>query len=84
MHHAVEQQVLNRYPGLVRPEELHSFENLRGIPTGAINNRVHLKLIRAEWKKFYQSHQHPSKQDLLDFATHIDDKYGRTFKPQVR
>jgi uncharacterized Zn-binding protein involved in type VI secretion len=32
VHHAVEQQIQNRYPGLVKNEELHSLENLRGIP----------------------------------------------------
>lgn len=32
VHHAVEQQVMRRYPNLVRKEEMHSLENLRGIP----------------------------------------------------
>ena len=31
VHHAVEQQVQRRYPGLVSDSELHSLENLRGI-----------------------------------------------------
>lgn len=32
VHHAVEQQVLKRYPGVVKNDEMHSLENLRGIP----------------------------------------------------
>ncbi len=33
IHHAVEQQVMRRYPpGLFDRYELHSIENLRGIP----------------------------------------------------
>ncbi|MCV3209246.1 hypothetical protein OHD62_23775 [Mesorhizobium sp. YC-39] len=31
VHHAVEQWVFDRYPGLFKEEELHSIENLRGI-----------------------------------------------------
>ncbi|PZU07873.1 MAG: hypothetical protein DI622_17290, partial [Chryseobacterium sp.] len=41
VHHAVEQQVLKRYPGLVTESEMHSLENLRGIPK-EINSDVHL------------------------------------------
>ncbi len=32
VHHAVEQAVLNRFPGVVTKSEMHSLENLRGIP----------------------------------------------------
>lgn len=84
VHHAVPQHVLKRYPGLLKLEELHSIENLRGIRKGALNNRVHLRYIRDEWKTFYESHANPSRQDLLNFATYIDRKYGKTFNPQVR
>jgi hypothetical protein len=32
VHHAVEQQALRRYPGLITDAEMNSLENLRGIP----------------------------------------------------
>jgi len=83
VHHAVEQGVLKLYPGLVRPEELHSLENLRGIPKGDANNQVHLSVIRKEWNRFYRAHPNPSKQDLLDFATMIDERYGQQFNPST-
>ncbi|MBI3757350.1 MAG: hypothetical protein HY267_05175 [Deltaproteobacteria bacterium] len=53
VHHAVEQQVLTRYPGVVSEAEMHSLENLRGIPN-AINSSLHLSQIRIEWNSFYR------------------------------
>ena len=84
VHHAVEQQVKKHYPGVVSDSEMHSLENLRGIPKGSVNNRVHLSEIRKEWNKFYKANPNASQQDLLDFATKIDDKYGDQFDPPVR
>jgi len=84
VHHAVEQQTTRRYPGLVSPNEMHSLENLRGVPKGDVNNRVHLSAIRKEWNAFYEENPHPTKQDLLDMATRVDDKYGDAFIPPIR
>lgn len=82
VHHAVEQQVLTRYPGVVNESEMHSLENLRGIPK-EINSDVHLSAIRKEWNRFYRSTPNPTQQQLLDKATEIDIKYGSQFKPSV-
>ncbi|WP_344870780.1 hypothetical protein [Allokutzneria multivorans] len=88
VHHAVEQQVLKYFPGVVQTEEMHSLENLRGIPKGPTNNLVHLSAIRKAWNRFYKpfrdSNTVPSKQQLLDFATMIDDQYGTSFNPNIR
>lgn len=84
MHHAVEQKILNLYPGLVTEPEMHSLENLRGIPKGQVNNSVHLSAIRRAWNTFYRNNPAPSKQDLLDFATEIDNRYGDQFNPPIR
>lgn len=81
MHHAVEQQVLKHYPKLVKPEELNSLENLRGIKKGGINNEIHLSALRKEWNQFYRSHLRATKQELLDFVTILDAKYGKSFTP---
>ncbi|WP_218189744.1 MULTISPECIES: PAAR domain-containing protein, partial [unclassified Pseudomonas] len=83
VHHAVEQQVQNRYPGLVRNDEIHSLENLRGIPKEH-NSRLHLSGIRKEWNKFYREFPSPTKQQLLDKATEIDGMFGAEFKPPIR
>lgn len=82
VHHAVEQSVLKRFPGVVSASEMHSLENLRGIPP-SVNGRLHLSTIRREWDDFYHSFPSPTKQQLLDKATEIDMKYGHLFVPPV-
>lgn len=82
VHHAVEQQVQRRYPGLVSDSEMHSLENLRGIPK-AKNNDLHLSKIRKEWNRFYKANPNPSKEDLLKKATEIDLKLGGEFDPPI-
>ncbi|WP_084566675.1 RHS repeat-associated core domain-containing protein [Chryseobacterium piscicola] len=83
VHHAIEQQVLKRYPAVILPQEMHSLENLRGIPK-SINNDVHLSQIRKIWNKFYKKYPNPSKQQLLDQATIIDQKFGSQFSPPLK
>jgi hypothetical protein len=88
VHHAVEQQVMRKFPNVVAPNEMHSLENLRGIPKGETNNEVHLSDIRKEWNRFYRpylaSGTKPSKDELLQFATKMDDKHGQRFNPPIR
>ena len=85
VHHAVEQQAIKRkYPELgISSNEMHSLDNLRGIPHG-INSEVHLSKIQKEWDDFYFDNPSPTKQDLLDKATEIDGKFGHQFNPPVR
>ena len=83
VHHAVEQDVLNKYPGLIKELEMHSLENLRGIPI-AINSEIHLSKIRKMWNKFYKANPNPTKKDLLDYATKVDDEFGHLFIPKIR
>ncbi|MBP2858497.1 hypothetical protein J8657_12880, partial [Dickeya oryzae] len=83
VHHAVEQQVLKRYPGLFSTSEMHSLPNLRGIPK-EINSDVHLSKIRMEWNRFYKANASPSREDLLNKATEIDNMLGNLFNPSIR
>jgi hypothetical protein len=83
VHHAVEQQTLTRFPGVVTTSEMHSLENLRGIPNH-LNPQVHLSQIRKEWNRFYRATPTPTKQQLLDKATEIDDQFGHLFVPPIR
>ena len=82
VHHAVEQQVLTRYPNVFTSSEIHSLENLRGIPN-ELNNSLHLSTIRKEWNRFYRSTSSPTKGDFLNKASEIDRKFGRNFKPGI-
>ncbi|MFC3382023.1 polymorphic toxin-type HINT domain-containing protein, partial [Couchioplanes caeruleus subsp. azureus] len=84
VHHAVEKDIVNRYPGLFTADELHSAENLRGIPKGAINSNIHLSAIRLSWNAFYKAHPNPTKQEVLDHATKVDDLLGQWFEPRIR
>ncbi|WP_437967625.1 RHS repeat-associated core domain-containing protein [Sorangium sp. So ce260] len=80
VHHAVEQQVLKRYPGLFTEAEIHSLENLRGISKSA-NPDVHLSQIRRSWNEFYRTNPSPTRQQVLDFATELDARFGTKFHP---
>ena len=86
VHHAVEQQTLTRFPGIMTEEEIHSLENLRGIPN-EINSQVHLSQIRIEWNRFYRQFEAsgtaPTKAQLLQKAAEIDATYGTQFEPPV-
>ncbi|NYE95002.1 hypothetical protein FHU41_001223 [Psychromicrobium silvestre] len=85
VHHAIEQQVLKKYPGLFTKEQLNSLFNLRGIPI-EVNSAVHLKAIRDEWDDFYEAHP-PSvitPEAVIDFKVYLDKKYGDQFNPKVK
>ena len=79
VHHAVEQQTLTRFPGVVTESEINSLENLRGIPND-VNADVHLSTIRTEWNQFTGNSQ-PNKEELLQKATEIDLRYGGSGQP---
>jgi hypothetical protein len=82
VHHAIERQVLNRYPGLFTEAEIHALENLRGIPN-ELNSDLHLKVIGGEWRKFYLQYPNATKEQLLQKAAEIDAKYGSQFNPPI-
>lgn len=85
VHHAVEQRVLKMYPELVTPSQIHSLENLRGIPR-SINSELHLSEVRVLWNQFYKQFPlgtQPSVDQLLDYATSIDQQVGHQFLPPV-
>jgi hypothetical protein len=84
VHHAIEQQVLKRYPGLFTKADIHALDNLRGIPK-ELNNTLHLSEIRKEWNKFYKKFDDadliPTKKQLEDYAKAIDKKFANQFDP---
>jgi hypothetical protein len=82
VHHGVEQQVLTRYPGVVSEAEMHSLENLRGIPK-EMNSQMHLSEIRREWNQFYRANPTATQAQLLAKATEIDARYGTRFNPPI-
>ena len=87
VHHSVEQQVLRKYPGLFTEEEIHAYESLRGIPND-VNSEVHLSKIRIEWNKFYKDIAkgkiEGTKENFLNKAKEIDEKFGDEFNPKMK
>ncbi|MEO1518237.1 MAG: hypothetical protein AAFV95_24670 [Bacteroidota bacterium] len=85
VHHSIERRTLSLWPGLFDELELNSIQNLRGI-SGEINPSIHLSAIRKEWDKFYLrfSNETPTRQQVLDFATHVDNMFGSSFSPPIR
>jgi RHS repeat-associated protein len=82
VHHAIEQQVLNNFPGLFSPEEIHSLSNLRGIPN-EYNDSLHLSLIRKEWDQFYRDNPTATRRQFFSKRTAIDKKFGCYFNPRL-
>ncbi|MBA5247914.1 MAG: hypothetical protein FE834_00025 [Gammaproteobacteria bacterium] len=88
VHHAVPQKMFKNdfFKGVYDEMEIHSIENLRGIPDGesAMHNEITQK-----WKIFLDDFQfnklrQPTKNELTDFATKIDDIYGKLTLPIIR
>ena len=71
VHHAIEQQVLRRFPGLFTRAEIDALDNLRGIPK-AVNNTLHLSDIRRAWNEFYRRFPNPTKDQVIKFAENAD------------
>jgi hypothetical protein len=85
VHHAIEQQVLEKYPGVISESEMHSLENLRGIPL-ELNSDIHLSQIRMRWNDFYRANPKVTpglKLRLLDEASLIDQEFGHLFFPPL-
>jgi hypothetical protein len=83
VHHAVEQQAQKKYPGIVTNAEMHSLENLRGIPRH-LNSELHLKQMRRAWDRFYEENPIATRRQLLQNATEIDAMYGSQFNPPIK
>jgi len=83
VHHSVPQRVLTVYPGRFTTSELDQPWNLRGVSRGTngINSWLHLSAIAKEWNGFYKANANASRQQILDFAQEIDNKFGGNFIP---
>lgn len=78
VHHSVPQAVLKKYEGLFTRAEIDSIDFLRGIPN-KLNAKVHLSQINTLWKNFYKQYPTAGKQEILDFAKAIDEKFINIF-----
>jgi len=54
VHHGIELQVLDRYPGAYTSKELNAFENMRGIGTEQLRRQqLHQSKVREIWDRHY-------------------------------
>ncbi|NRA67359.1 MAG: pre-toxin TG domain-containing protein [Pseudobacteriovorax sp.] len=88
VHHAAEQRVLTKYPGVLNEKQMHSIENLRGIPNGAAGIQLHQREIRRFWDDVYERFDErgfpPTAGELLKEVKRADDKFGHRFVPPIR
>lgn len=83
VHHAIPQRVMRDRPDLYSELQIHSLENLRGIPGGTEYRALH-PTITKEWNKFYRENPASSwtREKIENEATRIDNIYGHEFKPR--
>ncbi|MBZ9871885.1 hypothetical protein LB542_13585 [Mesorhizobium sp. BR1-1-9] len=82
VHHSAERQIWGRFPSLFAKDEMHSLQNLRGVPK-ELDGLLHKIIFRYEWDTFYASNREPIRQQVLDYMTYIDKKYGHLFSPPI-
>jgi len=81
VHHAIPQYIWRNRPDILSESELHSIENLRGIPK---DNPGFHQVITNRWTQFYTDFPNFTKEQVLNFAKAIDDEFGKLFVPPVR
>ena len=81
VHHKIPQRVLQDHPHLFTHKEIHNPKNLVGIPD---DTGTHQKITN-EWEDFFlalrQQRKPPTRQQVIDFANHIDQTYSKDYLP---
>jgi len=78
VHHAIELQTLDRYPGVFRANELNRLSNMRGIPAerGGLR-QLHNSKIREFWDRHYSELDHEIINRNLQPGTNAYNSYVR-------
>ena len=82
VHHAIPQEVSDRW-NLVGQTEMHSLENLRGMPSRTFHQNI-TNMWNAFFRPYKDAGTTPAMSDIIDFAKGIDDQYGSQFIPPIR
>jgi|GEM_PF-2856842 len=83
VHHAIPQKVYDNYDGIITRQQLHSLENLRGIPKNLPAPDFHDE-ITDRWRIWFNNNADFDLDDALGFAKTIDDEFGHRFIPPIR
>ncbi len=85
VHHAIELQVLDRYPGVFRPSELNDFQNMRGIGRELKGRRqLHNSYIRSAWNRHYRKLDAEIQRQKLQEGTQAYRSYVKKYLSDAR
>ena len=85
VHHAIELQALDRYPGVFNASELNNFGNMRGIATELANRRqLHNSKIREMWDRHYRQLDQEIAQRGLKPGTQSYNDFVRRYIESAR
>ncbi|MBK8034475.1 MAG: hypothetical protein IPK17_34235 [Chloroflexi bacterium] len=85
IHHAIERQVLTRYPGVFNQREINDFGNMRGIPTeNAGLKQLHNRSIRDQWDYHYRKLDATIVENGLEPGTPEYNQFVRDYLSAAR
>jgi hypothetical protein len=85
VHHAVELQVLKRYPGVYTADKLIAFRNMRGIETELANRRqLHNSHVRRTWDQCCRALDEQVAAHRLTPGTEAYNEYVRRYVEDAR
>jgi hypothetical protein len=85
VHHAVELQALDRYPGVFSASELNDFRNMRGIATELAERRqLHNSKVREVWDRHYRQLDQNIAERGLRPGTQAYNDYVRRYVESAR
>lgn len=85
VHHAIELQTLDRYPGVFRESELNAFPNMRGIATERLRRQqLHGSKIREMWDRHYRNLDDEINNRGLQPGTQAYNNYVRRYLETAR
>lgn len=89
VHHAIPQEVLERFPKMFKAAEINGLSNLRGIPREftvvmkGVSKPVH-NVISDAWTKLFMKCPNLTRSQIERFAQGLDKRYGQGFIPEVK
>ena len=85
IHHAIERQVLTRYPGVFNQKEINDFSNMRGIPTEQQGlKQLHNRSIRDQWDYHYRKLDATIVENGLEPGTPEYNQFVRDYLTAAR
>jgi hypothetical protein len=89
VHHAIELQVLKKYPGVFNAQELNRFSNMRGIPLEkkvgeSYRKQLHLSAIRDQWDRYYRKLDELLEKKNLEPGTAAYNQTVRSYLTDVK